>query len=96
MSMTVHNTTPSSSRVTLFGRLEGGDFAAEVMEEASMPYAPYWQKTAEQVVVYIDPSEEQLHRMVEALKKGKLEFDHLQDFGAANGGTSDIPIEDQG
>lgn len=95
MSMTVQNTKPSSSRVTLFGRLEGGDYAAEIMEETSVPYAPYWRNTAEQVVVYIEPTEEQLHRMVNALKNGKLAFGHLQDFGASNGGTSDIPIEEQ-
>lgn len=93
MSMTVSNTNPSSVRVTLFGRLEGGGHAAAVMEETSVPYAPYWENTAEQAVVYIEPTEEQLSRMLDALDRGKLKFDQLQNFGASNGGTSDIPIE---
>jgi len=94
MSMTVANSKPSSARVTLFGRLEGGDYAAAVMEQTSVPYASYWQNSEEQVMVYIDPNEEQLGRMLKALKEGKLAFDQLQDFGASNGGTSDIPIDD--
>jgi hypothetical protein len=92
MLITVPNSDPQTPRVTLFGRLDDGRYAAEVMDETAVPYSPYWENEQEQVVVYIDPDETQLSRMLDALQEGRLEFDSLQQFGSSNGGTSNIPL----
>lgn len=92
MSMTVPNTHPDKPVVTLFGRLDDGSFAAELMKETSVPYAPYWENAIEQVMVYIEPEPSQLNDLVGALNAGRLEFSALQEFGSVNGGTSAIPI----
>ena len=81
-----------SGTVTLFGRLEDGTYAAEVMAETSVPYASYWDDALEQVVVYIEPDDEQLQRVVAALNDGRLEFSSLQNYGSSNGGASTLPV----
>jgi hypothetical protein len=88
----VPNTRPDVPRVTLFGQLDDGSYAAAVMDEDAVPYTRYWGNAIDQAVVYIEPDDEQLKRMVGALNEGKLEFSRLQDFGSSNGGTSTITI----
>lgn len=92
MTTTIPNTRPEAPSVTLFGRLDDGTYAAEVMNETSVPYSSYWENATEQVVVYIEPDDKQLQHLVEALNKGQLEFASLQNYGSANGGTSMLPI----
>lgn len=90
--ITVSNTRPEAAIVTLFGQLDDGSYAAEVLDETSVPYTPYWDNAIDQAVVYIEPEEEELREIVKALNEGRLEFSQLQDFGAADGGTTDLPI----
>jgi hypothetical protein len=92
MTIAVPNTRPAEPFVTLFGRLEDGRIVAEVMPETSAPYSAYWKNELEQAIVYIEPNDIQLGRIVKALNDGKLDFSHLQDYGAANGGTSELPV----
>ncbi|WP_019143267.1 hypothetical protein [Noviherbaspirillum massiliense] len=92
MTITVRNTRPEAPQVTLFGRLNDGTYSAAVMEETGVPYSPYWDNMLEQVMVYIDPDEDQLASMLAALKDGRLEFADLQNYGSSSGGTSTIPI----
>jgi hypothetical protein len=92
MDITVPNTRPDQPRVTLFGQLADGSFAARVMEETSVPYQKAWDNLIEQRVVYIDPDQDALDQMLAALREGRLAFSHLQDYGAANGGSSTIPV----
>ncbi|HJV73749.1 MAG TPA: hypothetical protein VJ654_05965 [Noviherbaspirillum sp.] len=92
MPTTIQNTRPEAPSVTLFGRMNDGTFAAEVMEETGVPYSAYWNKAIEQVVVYIVPTAEQLHSMLSALNEGRLDFSDLQNYGSSNGGTSTLPI----
>lgn len=92
MPTTVANSRPDSPSVTLFGRLDDGTYAAQVMAETSVPYSSYWDNALEQVMVYIEPDEEQLQRVVAALNEGRLDFSRLQDFGSANGGQSTLPV----
>ncbi|HZW21564.1 hypothetical protein [Noviherbaspirillum sp.] len=92
MAITVHNSRPDAPSVTLFGRLDDGTYAAEVMAETSVPYSSYWDNAIEQVAVYIEPSDDQLQRVVAALNEGRLDFSTLQNFGSANGGESTLPI----
>lgn len=92
MATTVPNTQPDAPSVTLFGRLDDGTYAAEVMEETSVPYSSYWDNAVEQLVVYIEPDDEQLQRVVAALNEGRLDFSSLQNYGSSNGGNSTLPI----
>ncbi|MGZ3252998.1 MAG: hypothetical protein ACXU7D_01660 [Burkholderiaceae bacterium] len=93
MTIVVPNTRPDMPRVTLFGQLDDGGFTAEVMDEDAVPYTHYWENAIDQAMVYIEPDDHQLEQMVRALNEGKLEFSGLQDFGASDGGTSIIVIE---
>ena len=88
----VHNTRPDVPRVTLFGQLNDGSYIAEVMDEDAVPYTLYWDNAIDQCVVYIEPENDQLERIVNALNEGRLEFSHLQDFGSVNGESSTIHI----
>lgn len=92
MPITVQNTRPDEPTVTLFGHLDDGTYAAEVMAETSVPYSSYWDNAIEQVAVYIEPDDEQLQRVVAALNEGRLDFSILQEFGSANGGQSTLPV----
>jgi hypothetical protein len=92
MTITVNNTTPDTTRITLFGELQDGSFAAKTMAETDVPYTPYWDKQVEQRIVYIQPDPEQLKTILAALNERRLSFDQLQQFGSAGGGTSEIPV----
>ncbi|QJE02302.1 hypothetical protein HH212_21640 [Massilia forsythiae] len=90
MSITVNNTTPDTVRITLFGELDDGSFAAKVMTETDVPYTPYWNNQIEQRIVYIEPDQEQLKTILAALNERRLTLDQLQEAGSAGGGTSEI------
>lgn len=90
MSITVNNTTPDTVRITLFGELDDGSFAAKVMTETDVPYTPYWNNQIEQRIVYIEPDQEQLKTILAALDERRLTLDQLQEAGSAGGGTSEI------
>jgi hypothetical protein len=92
MSTTVNNTSPQTGRVTLFGELRDGRIVARVMREDQVPYGAYWKDQVEQVMVYIEPTEEQLHTLLAALNERRLRFGQLQDYGGSSGGTSEIPV----
>lgn len=92
MASVVNNSRPDEPFVTLFGMLDDGSYDARVMSETSVPYSPYWENGIAQVMVYIEPDDEQLDRMFAALNDGRLDFSTLQNFGSSNGGTSTIPI----
>lgn len=92
MTIAVHNTRPEQPFVTLFGRLDSGGFVAAVMPETDVPYSAYWKNAIEQKMVYIEPDDMELASMLEALNAQRLDFDSLQEYGAANGGVSDIPV----
>ncbi len=90
--LTVANTRPDSPRVALFGQLDDGSYAGEVLEEAGVPYTRYWSNAIDQVVVYISPREEELQEIVMALNDGRLDFSMLQELGSSDGGTTTLPI----
>lgn len=90
MSITVNNTNPDTVRITLFGELDDGSFAAKVMTETDVPYTPYWNNQVEQRIVYIEPDQEQLKTILAALDERRLTLDQLQEAGSAGGGTSEI------
>lgn len=90
VSIVVSNTRSDAPRVTLFGQLDDGGYTATVMDEDAVPYTRYWDRAIDQAVVYIEPDDEQLERMIAALNEGRLAFSRLQDFGSSNGGTSII------
>lgn len=90
--LTVNNTRPEAPNVALFGQLDDGTYAGEVLEETGVPYTRYWSNAIDQVVVYIEPGEKELQEIVRALNDGRLEFSQLQEFGAADGGTTTLPI----
>jgi hypothetical protein len=92
MSIVVPNTQPDAPRVTLFGQLDDGHYTAAVMDEDAVPYTRYWDNAIDQAMVYIEPDDDQLSKMVAALNEGRLDFSSLQDFGSSNGGTSIITI----
>jgi hypothetical protein len=92
MDLTVKNTTPGSTRVTLVGEMQDGSFNAKVMAETDVPYTPFWEHQVEQRTIYIQPDPEQLKAIIAALNERRLTLDQLQDFGSAGGGTSDIPV----
>jgi hypothetical protein len=92
MNITVKNTTPDTTRVTLVGELQDGSFKAKVMSETDVPYTPYWEQQLEQRTIYIQPDPEQLKAIVTALNERRLTLDQLQSFGSIGGGESDIPV----
>ncbi|MGJ7917225.1 hypothetical protein ACI48D_17340 [Massilia sp. LXY-6] len=92
MSITVKNTTPDTTRITLVGELQDGSFKAKVMSETDVPYTPYWEQQVEQRMIYIQPDPEQLKAIVAALNERRLTLDQLQSFGSAGGGESEIPV----
>ena len=92
MSITVKNTTPDTTRVTLFGELHDGSFDAKIMAETDVPYKRCWDDEIEQRVVYIQPDPEQLKAILAALNERRLSLDQLQAFGSSGGGTSEIPV----
>jgi hypothetical protein len=92
MTITVNNTTPDTTRITLFGELQDGTFAAKTMAETDVPYTKYWDNQVEQRIVYIQPDAEQLKAILAALNDRRLSIDQLQQFGSAGGGTSEIPV----
>ncbi|MGZ5183307.1 MAG: hypothetical protein ACXWC2_22740 [Ramlibacter sp.] len=92
MNITVKNTTPDKTRITLVGELQDGSFKAKVMPETDVPYTPYWEGQLEQRMIYIQPDPEQLKAIVAALNERRLTLDQLQSFGSAGGGESEIPV----
>jgi len=92
MSITVKNTTPDTTRVTLFGELRDGTFDAKIMAETDVPYTRCWEDEVEQRIVYIQPDPDQLQAILAALNERRLTIEQLQEFGSARGGTSDIPV----
>jgi len=92
MNITVKNTTPDTTRVTLVGEMQDGSFQAKVMAETDVPYTPYWEHQVEQRMIYIQPDPEQLKSILAALNARRLTLDQLQDFGGAGGGESQIPV----
>ena len=92
MSITVKNTTPDTTKVTLFGELRDGSFDAKIMAETDVPYTRYWDDEIEQRVVYIQPDPEQLKAILAALNDRRLSIEQLQEFGSVSGGTSEIPV----
>ena len=92
MNMTVKNTTPDTTRVTLVGEMQDGSFKAKVMAETDVPYTPYWEHLVEQRMIYLQPDQDQLKAIVTALNERRLTLDQLQDFGGAGGGESDLPL----
>jgi hypothetical protein len=91
MSITVKNTTPDTTKVTLFGELQDGTFDARVMAETDVPYTRCWDNEVEQRIIYIQPDPDQLKAILAALNDRRLSLDQLQEFGSVSGGTSDIP-----
>ena len=92
MSLTVDNTHPGDPVVTLFGQLIDGSYVAKKMHEDDVPYTRYWDNALDQVMVYVVPDDAQLDAIVQALNAGKLDYNTLQDYGSAGGGTSTFPI----
>ena len=92
MNITVQNTVPATTRITLVGEMHDCSFAAEVMTETAVPYTPYWDNLLEQRIVYIQPDDEQLEAIITALNERRLTLDELQNYGSAEGGTSSIPV----
>lgn len=90
--ITVSNTRPEAPTVTLFGQLDDGSYTGEILDETGVPYTRFWDNAIDQVVVYIEPEEKELQEIVKALNDGRLEFSQLQEFGAADGGTTTLPI----
>jgi hypothetical protein len=92
MTITVKNTTPDTTRVTLVGELQDGSFDAKLMAETDVPYTRCWDNEVEQRIIYIQPDPDQLKAILAALNERRLTLDQLQEFGSAGGGTSDIPV----
>jgi hypothetical protein len=92
MTITVKNTTPDTTRVTLVGELQDGSFDARLMAETDVPYTRCWDNEVEQRIIYIQPDPEQLKAILAALNERRLTLDQLQEFGSVGGGTSDIPV----
>jgi len=92
MELTVNNSTPPATIVTLFGELQDGSFAAKVMPETDVPYTPYFENQVEQVMVYITPEADQLRQILAALNERRLPFGELQNYGSSAGGQSTIPV----
>jgi len=92
MSITVKNTTPDTTKVTLFGELQDGTFDARVMAETDVPYTRCWDNEVEQRIIYIQPDPDQLKAILAALNDRRLSLDDLQNFGSSAGGTSELPI----
>lgn len=92
MPVDITNTRPEMPRVTLFGQLENGVHDARIMDESDVPYARCWDNAVDQVMVYIEPTQEQLELILSALNDGRLRFSDLQEYGSANGGHSRLPV----
>ncbi|HVL77271.1 MAG TPA: hypothetical protein VM406_14745 [Noviherbaspirillum sp.] len=90
--LTISNTRPEAPNVAVFGQLDDGTYAGEVVGETEVPYTRCWDNAIDQVVVYIEPDEKELQEIVKALNDGRLEFRSLQEFGGADGGSSTLPI----
>ncbi|RZA36374.1 MAG: hypothetical protein EOP92_05725 [Lysobacteraceae bacterium] len=92
MGITVKNTTPDTTRITLVGEMMDGSFDARVMAETDVPYTKYWDNELEQRIIYLHPDPEQLQAIVAALNERRLTLDALQEFGSSDGGSSELPI----
>lgn len=92
MSLNVPNTRRDNPMVTLFGQLDDGSYTAMRMAETDVPPARQWPNALDQVAVYIDPRPEQLQALVDALNDGRLDYGRLQDYGAADSGSSTFDI----
>jgi hypothetical protein len=92
MSISVKNTTPDTTRVTLFGEMRDGTFQAKTMAETDVPYTRCWDDQVEQRIVYIQPDADQLRAILAALNDRRLTIEQLQEFGGVGGGSSDIPV----
>ena len=88
MEITVNNSNTAATLVTVFAELQDGRYVGKVMPETDVPYTPYFENELDQVIVYIAPDAEQLA----ALNEKRLPFADLQNYGAAGGGSSTIPV----
>jgi hypothetical protein len=92
MTLTVPNTRRDNPMVTLFAQLDDGSFAAKRMTETDVPYTRQWPNALDQVAVYIDPDPQQLEAILHALNDGRLDYQKLQEYGAADNGSSTFDI----
>jgi hypothetical protein len=92
MTTTVNNTTSDAARITLVGQMMDGSFDAKVMGETDVPYTKYWANELEHRIIYLHPDPDQLRSIVAALNEHRLTLDDLQEFGSAEGGSSELPI----
>jgi hypothetical protein len=92
MSITVPNTRRDNPMVTLFAQLSDGSYVAKRMTETDVPYTREWDNELDQVAVYIDPDESQLQAILAALNDGRLDYQRLQEYGAADSGSSTFDI----
>lgn len=92
MTITVRNSVESAPRVTLFGQLTNGKYAAKVMNEDEAPFGKCWENAIDQRMVYIVPDIDQLDAIVRALNEGRLDYATLQDYGGTGGGVTELPI----
>lgn len=90
MSLRVDNTSPSTSYVTLFGKFEDGSYMGQVMNRCQVPKPRYWKNSVDEFSVYIEPSEDQLNDILDALNDGRLYTNRLKEAGSAYGGISII------
>lgn len=88
----VPNSREDVTRVTLFGQLDDGSYAAEIMNEGEVPYVRYWRNAIDQLVVYMVPEREALDAILAALAEGRIDFTALQQYGGTKGGFSSIAI----
>jgi hypothetical protein len=88
MELTVKNSTPPATVLTLFAEMRDGSFNAKVMPETDVPYTPYWEDQVDQVTVYIHPQPDQLKTILDALAERRLAFGDLQNYGSSAGGES--------
>jgi len=92
MDLTVNNTNSPAVLVTVFAELQDGRFVGKVMPETGVPYTPYWENEMDQVIVYINPNEDELAAILTALNERRLPFKDLQNYGSVAGGSSTIPV----
>lgn len=88
----VPNSHADAPRVVLFGRLEDGRYVARRLAEDEVPYTECWPGTVAQLMVYLEPDDEQLERMLQGLQQGRIEFERLQELGGLEGGVSQVPV----
>lgn len=77
--------------VTVFAELESGNYCAETMLESNVGN-PCYTNSVREVVANINPDEDQLEQIVDALDRGSLELDQLEGIGQSYGGVTKIDL----